>query len=554
MKLIRPLGVGGLVVLSLVAMQLASVAALQAQETTDIYVLGRPSSTFSPHSPRDLDELKDLFDRFEADLRKVLEISGWQGNPDDLFTAVRSAKEGDGTVTRRSVQQGETLQWMAYRRGGDPAIIKNPRWAAKKPYEAWQIKVDSEGTTSTFVVPLNCMNLALDKVEDMSKMQCSLSATFDAPSDTITVTGRTDAKSFEITSFQVPGGEGNMNDLESAGDLKWTYQPSSDGLHRFNATAGTGKRASTCSAEVNVTREKAACAIDVTVDPETYVMTVEATGVKGEFEFAGLTLPDGSTAGEDAFESAGERRWTFDASDSLPKKPGDYTYRFNGSAAHRGSDATCDKVVVVTREAPDYRWIVRGYGAYINPTGSRAVETQPNAIPVENPAFADGTQITQAWAKDGFGFGADIEYMVNPNVGIFGSILLGEIETHFMYDNPENWLMGDQDSDFNMFSAGVNYHFTPTSRVDFFAGGFVGLIQYDDVTFSTEIGQDFRFDFDDDVGFGLQAGVDVPFKEGGPWIFTAGLKYVFTGADDQNSNVDPDIDPWIGTIGIGYRF
>ena len=44
---------------------------------TDIYVLGRPGSTFSPHPPKDLEELKDLFDRFESDLRVVLEKGGW---------------------------------------------------------------------------------------------------------------------------------------------------------------------------------------------------------------------------------------------------------------------------------------------------------------------------------------------------------------------------------------------------------------------------------------------------------------------------------------------
>ena len=270
-------------VLMFAAAQMAMSPAVWSQETTDVYVLGRPATTFSPHSPKNLEELKDLFDRFENDLRKILELGAWEGDPDDLFLTVRSAEEGDGTVTRTQVNQGKVLQWMAYRRSGKPAIIESPRWAAKKPYDAWQIKVDSNGKTSTFIVPLSCMNLALDKVEDMPSMQCSVSASFDAASDVVTVKGRTDAKKFEITSFQVPGGNGNMNDLKSSGDMSWTYSPTSDGVHRFNATAGSGKRASNCSGEVNVVREKAACNIDVTVDPETHMMAVQATGVKGEF-------------------------------------------------------------------------------------------------------------------------------------------------------------------------------------------------------------------------------------------------------------------------------
>ena len=379
----------GIVVLALVVAQLAIPGVVWSQETNDVYVLGRPATTFSVHSPKSLEELKDLFDRYEADLRKVLELGNWDGNADDLFTTVRSAEAGDGTITRRSISQGETLQWMAYRKRGEPAFIENPRWAAKKPYEAWQIKVDSNGKTSTFVVPLSCMNLALDKVESMPSMRCSVSASFDAAADLITVTGSTDAKNFEIASVQIPGGDGNMNDLKSTGDMSWTYQPTTDGVYRFNAKAGSGKRASTCSGEVNVAREKAACAIDVTVDPATYLMTIEATGVQGEFEFAGLTLPDGSTAQIDAFESVGERRWTFDAAESLPKKPGDYTYKFNGTATHRNSDATCDKMVVITREAAEYRWIARGYGAYVSPTGGRVQESGPIAVPSAGAVAAE---------------------------------------------------------------------------------------------------------------------------------------------------------------------
>jgi len=550
MSISRNLRISGALIAILVVAQFAGAMPAWSQQTTDVYVLGRPATTFSPHSPRTLAELKDLFARFETDLREIIELGGWEGNPDDLFATLRSAQEGDGTVTRRQVQQGETFKWMAYRRNGEPAVIRNPRWAAKKPYDAWEIKVDSNGATSTFVIPLNCMNLALDKVEPMPSMQCNLTASFDAAADLITVTGRTNAKNFDITSIQVPGGEGNMNDLKSAGDMKWTYQPMADGLYRFNAQAGSGKRSSTCSAEVNVRREKAACAIDVTVDPDTHMMTVQATGVTGEFEFAGLTLPDGSTAGADAFESAGDRRWTYDASESLPKKPGDYTYKFNGSATHRGSDATCDKIVVVTREAPDYRWVVRGLYGRVHPTGDRDEISGPVAVP-----FESGIEQTQLWAKDGNGFGFDVEYMVNPNFGVEFTALFADTEFHFMYDTDTVWLMGSEDEDYRQYTLGGNYHFTPNSRVDFFAGAFLAYIDYGSAEFTVgDPPREFVFDFDDDVGFGLNAGIDVPFKVGSPWIFTVGVNYIFTSADDNNSDLSPNIDPLIGTIGIGYRF
>ena len=117
------LGIG----LALIALQALSVVPAVAQ--VDIYVLGRPGSTFSPHSARNLEEMKDLFDRFEADIREVLEIGGWGGDADDLFLAMRSAKEGDGTFTKTTINPGDTLKWMANRKGGGPSVGRNPRWA-----------------------------------------------------------------------------------------------------------------------------------------------------------------------------------------------------------------------------------------------------------------------------------------------------------------------------------------------------------------------------------------------------------------------------------------
>ena len=122
-------------ILVVLAAQTITVAPAWSQdgEYTDIYVLGRRATTFSPHQPKNLEELKDLVDRFENDLRVVLEKGGWDGNPDDLFVAVRSAEEGDGTVTRRQVQPGESLKWMAYRKGGEPEVRLCLAAARRKP-------------------------------------------------------------------------------------------------------------------------------------------------------------------------------------------------------------------------------------------------------------------------------------------------------------------------------------------------------------------------------------------------------------------------------------
>ena len=108
--------------------------------------------------------------------------------------------------------------------------------------------------------------------------------------------------------------------------------------------------------------------------------------------------------------------------------------------------------------------------------------------------------------------------------------------------------------DFWDVTIGANYHFTPQSRVDFYAGALLGYFSYDGARYDfSEVDETFDLDFGSDVGFGLKAGLDIPFKAGGPWVFSAGLRYIVTGGDADQGDLDLDVDPWIGSIGIGYR-
>jgi outer membrane protein len=66
-------------------------------------------------------------------------------------------------------------------------------------------------------------------------------------------------------------------------------------------------------------------------------------------------------------------------------------------------------------------------------------------------------------------------------------------------------------------------------------------------------------DIDDAFGFALQAGTDISLGEG--WYLTADVKKVFMNTDvTWNSTAlgtvqaDVDIDPWIISAGVGYRF
>ena len=78
---------------------------------------------------------------------------------------------------------------------------------------------------------------------------------------------------------------------------------------------------------------------------------------------------------------------------------------------------------------------------------------------------------------------------------------------------------------------------------------------FDDVTVPLpEIGQDFRLEWDDQFTWGIRGGIDVPFKAGSPWIFTAGVDWILVDLEQKNGNNTLNMDPLTGMIGVGYRW
>jgi len=65
-----------------------------------------------------------------------------------------------------------------------------------------------------------------------------------------------------------------------------------------------------------------------------------------------------------------------------------------------------------------------------------------------------------------------------------------------------------------------------------------------------------RIRLDDAVGFTLQAGVDIELGDG--WYLNADVKKTWIDTDASWKGTDitakVDVDPWIYSVGIGYRF
>ena len=125
------------------------------QQYTDIKVLGT-SSAISRPGPRDGDQLKRVFQRNRADYEKVLRESNWPGNPEDLFRAVENNQ-----FSEAQYPVGHTFEWMAVRKRGIAVPSVPVRWAGTAPFEAFEIRVDSNDRAYRFLIPKACGNLAL---------------------------------------------------------------------------------------------------------------------------------------------------------------------------------------------------------------------------------------------------------------------------------------------------------------------------------------------------------------------------------------------------------
>ena len=208
--------------------------------------------------------------------------------------------------------------------------------------------------------------------------------------------------------------------------MSWTFTPKTDGTYTFNGQSVKDGQTQTCTASVRVGKAKAACAIDVRVDPDTNIISVDSSRTKGDFELTGLTLPDGTAGDMAMIESTGDSTWTYDPSGTLKRKPADYNYTFAGKSTLYGTESTCDTSAVIRIEGAEYAWIARGYWLHNNP-GS-------DTLHVENPQGFDPPIFTQFWADGGNGFGGEVEYMFRPALGIWGGVAFSNIKTSLMYD------------------------------------------------------------------------------------------------------------------------
>lgn len=198
-------------------------------------------------------------------------------------------------------------------------------------------------------------------------------------------------------------------------------------------------------------------------------------------------------------------------------------------------------------EDPDFSWIVRGH----------YVKTWPGSdtLRVENPVNIEPPIFTEFWADGGNGFNAEVEYMIRDYVGVYFGYTFANMKTNLKFEQGGDFLYGDDRVDMGQWNLGGNYHFSPYGRMDLYGGILGSWINYSSSTFNfSQVNRDYRIEYDSELSFGLNGGIDFPFTSDGNWIVTGQLRYMFLALEGDENIYALTIDPLQGYIGVGYRF
>ncbi len=105
---------------------------------------------------------------------------------------------------------------------------------------------------------------------------------------------------------------------------------------------------------------------------------------------------------------------------------------------------------------------------------------------------------------------------------MWGGLTFANMKTNLKAEQGPLTANSDDRVDMRQINLGGNYHFTPEGRFDFYAGVLVSWVGYSSSTFNfSEVDNlDYQVKYDDELSWGLNGGVDIPF---GPEQFVVRL-------------------------------
>jgi len=108
--------------------------------------------------------MKILLDRYREDIKYGFDLSGYG----DLFLPfIDQIKQSP--VEEKELAIGDKMMWMLYRIGGEVKIVRDLEWAGTEPLPVLSSSVVKDNKRYDFIVPRPCGNIALQKVEAISR-------------------------------------------------------------------------------------------------------------------------------------------------------------------------------------------------------------------------------------------------------------------------------------------------------------------------------------------------------------------------------------------------
>jgi len=199
----------------------------------------------------------------------------------------------------------------------------------------------------------------------------------------------------------------------------------------------------------------------------------------------------------------------------------------------------------------EFTWIARAHYVHVWP-GSDTVTFVPPGAP------GPGLVTSDFWVDGGNGFNAEVEYKFRPNIGAFFGVTFANMKTNMSFDvvgDPTPILYSNDRVDMRQWNLGGNYHFTPASRFDFYAGALVSWVGYSSSTFYfPEPDYDLQVKYDNELAWGINAGADFSLSEGSPWFASVQARYMLLALEGDSNVEHLTVDPVQGYFGIGYRW
>lgn len=522
--------------------------------------LGGPQA-FSKTSVKSPGELVEQLRAHREEVAAMLTDHGLGHLTEDLLAAAEDSR----SLSERPLEKGEVFEWMAWRKKSGVAVATGPLcFASNKTYDAYEILVRHEESTPG------------------AEAKCSVKASGKWDDEKISVDASGSSKNVEV-SMSGPGGN---KTIISGGGTSWSGMPSGEGTYKFTAKAsepgGSSKvttytfvvpkicvnlaykgsstkeeqgKGDSCSATDSVTIKKRLPICTITAPAEVVRKETFAVGVTGSnYDSVAVKIKDAATGEYVSMKDENKQdvsELTQFPSNIFSKKTGEYILEGTGTNKNGSVDCTPARFTVAKPlgVAGAGSWTFRGFLLNVDPDDNGAFTSSFRSNGVN--------ERSEVKLGSGLGIGAGLEYRFNDRVGLEGSLLWADLDSTFFFDLDEEWGHDDDSSSFLALTIGPNFHLTPNSRADLYIGPFIGFADIGKSTFSV-LGETHSREFDTDVLFGAQLGLDIPFGDGG-WGLHLGARYMDLSVDVEfgeieGNEIEMGLDPILLELGFFKNF